>query len=475
MRANLLYNRFREVLPFDATPCQDKLFRSIAEFVTSAEQVMVVDGYAGTGKTSALASVIQVLGEEQIHQVLMAPTGRAAKVLSRYSHMQAYTVHKCIYRQKSIGENGMGQFSLAPNKDKNTLYIVDEVSLIGSFENGDNLFGTGDLLRDLLDFVERGSDCKVILVGDSAQLPPVGMERSPALDPNVMKLCGAARFCTLTTVVRQKEAASLIVEDATLLRNIILEERQVTKSDLALLAAPEAEVERVDGSGLIEAIQNAYSRYGEDETVILCRSNKRAIRYNAGIRSMVQYKEERLTRGDRLMVVKNSYHFVEGKVEGLDYVANGEIVRLERIRHFENRYGLEFADAELSLPDCGGISFQAKVILDTLSSESPSLTPQQANYLYTQVDADYSDIKSRRKRYEAVRSDDYYAAIQLKYAEAITVHKSQGGQWDCVFIDNPFWQDDLDVQDIKWLYTAITRGVKKVYLVNFNDSCFNQS
>ena len=316
-------------------------------------------------------------------------------------------------------------------------------------------------------------DCKLILVGDSAQLPPVGLDCSPALSRDYMSLLGGAQFVELTTVVRQ-EKESGILYNATEVRHLITSMEEGGGDDcgeLRLSVSGFGDVERITGGELIEKISDAYSRYGEDEVIILCRSNKRAIRYNAGIRSAVQFKEERLVRDDKLMIVKNCYQFLDG-IQGMDYIANGDIVKLLKISRYEDRYGLHFAQARLSFPDYGDQEITAEVILDTLDAESAALTYEQQNLLYQGVNEDYSHIASKKKRYEAVREDKYYNALQLKYANAITCHKSQGGQWKCVFIDNPFWQDDLLPDDLKWLYTAITRGVEKVYFVNFRDTFF---
>lgn len=484
-RADLLYTGFRQNLGFEPTQCQEKLFGEIASFVTSDEDIMVVNGYAGTGKTSSLASVITTLSSYEVPCVLLAPTGRAAKVLSGFAGRPAFTIHKHIYRQKSVGSGGFGEFSLSPNKLKDGLFIVDEASLIG-IDTGQqtSAFGSGDLLGDLIRFVRSGTDCKLILVGDAAQLPPIGMELSPALNHEFMEGEGATRFATLQTVVRQQEESG-ILWNATHLREMISDlsgydedgfgympgEATVETSDLGLIASAFPDVERISGGELIDALGDAMGRYGEDETVVLCRSNKRANRYNAGIRGAVQFKEERLVRGDKLMIVKNCYQFEE-EVEGLQYIANGDIAKLLKISRYEDRYGLRFAQARLSLPDYGDQEIVAEVILDTLDSESASLTYEQQNQLYEGVSADYADKGSKRKIWEAVREDKYFNALQLKYANAITCHKSQGGQWSCVFIDNPFWQDTLVLDDLKWLYTAVTRGVEKVYLVNFKDEYF---
>lgn len=474
-RSQFLYNDFKTHFKAEPTPCQDRLFSKIASFLTGDDaDILVVNGYAGTGKTTAIAAVISSLRGMRIKSELLAPTGRAAKVLSGMSGRPAHTIHKHIYRQKSVGADGFGQFSLMPNKAKSTLFVVDEVSLIGidaAPQQSSTMFGTGNLLEDLISFVRSGVDCRLVLIGDAAQLPPVGLDRSPALSKDYMDGFGGVEYAELTTVVRQ-ENESGILRNATMLRELIAEcYGDEMFDDLHLDLDGVDDVERISGGQLIETLSDAYGKYGDDGTIVLCRSNKRAIRYNLGIRSSVQFKEERLVRGDKLMIVKNCYQFVED-AEGLDYIANGDIAELMRIGRYEDRYGLHFADATLRFPDYDDQEIVAKVCLDTLESESASLTYEQQNALYQGVSEDYDHITSKKKRYEAVREDKFYNALQLKYAEAITCHKSQGGQWDCVFIDCPFWQDEQTLDDLKWLYTALTRAVKKVYLVNFPDRLF---
>jgi len=474
-RRDFLYSGFLSRMKHEPTACQDRLLKTVAEFVSSDDDdILVVNGYAGTGKTTAVSSVIASLKEFGTKCVLLAPTGRAAKVLSSYAGAPAFTIHKHIYRQKSVGGDGFGQFSLAPNKDKETLFVVDEVSLIGidtGLQPSGASFGSGNLLDDLVAFVRSGVECKLILIGDSAQLPPVGLDASPALVRDYMAMMGGVVFAELSTVVRQQKESGILF-NATLVRKLISEMDYGTGilalDELGLVTDGFDDIERIGGGDLIEAISDAYAEYGEDDTVILCRSNKRAIKYNLGVRSTVQFKEERLVRDDKLMIVKNCYQFLEG-VEGMDYIANGDIVKLRKISGYEERYGLHFAQARISFPDYDDLEIVAKVILDTLESESASLTYEQSNMLYQGVNEDYSHIKTKKKRYEAVREDRYYNALQLKYANAITCHKSQGGQWRCVFIDNPFWQEELTADDLKWLYTAITRATEKVYLVNFKD------
>ena len=477
-RNDFLYSGFLSHLHHEPTSCQDNLLRKVADFVTSDDDdILVVNGYAGTGKTTAISAVIAVMTEYKIKSVLLAPTGRAAKVLSGYSGMPAYTIHKHIYRQKSVGGDGFGQFSLAPNKDKDTLFVVDEVSLIGidaGQQQSSSAFGSGNLLEDLVTFVRAGAGCKVILIGDAAQLPPIGLDASPALSKDYMTMMGGVCYTELMTVVRQQQESGILY-NATLVRQLINEMEYgpdaIDLQDLQLEVSQFEDVERISGGELIEKISDAYGKYDEDETVILCRSNRRAIKYNLGIRSTVQFKEERLVRGDKLMIVKNCYQFMED-IKDMDYIANGDIAKLIKISKFEERYGLHFAEARISFPDYDDQEIVAKVILDTLESESASLTYEQSNLLYQGVNEDYAHITAKKKRYEAVREDKYFNALQLKYANAITCHKSQGGQWRCVFIDNAFWQEMLTVDDLKWLYTALTRATEKVYLVNFKDEVF---
>jgi exodeoxyribonuclease-5 len=491
-RSGFFYKRFRACFPYDITADQDRLFTDVADFLAGDEHdILVVNGYAGTGKTTAMAAVIEALDElrpvsrkddgpeyEEIC-VLLAPTGRAAKVLSLYANKPASTIHKCIYRQKSIGSDGFGQFSLAPNKQSHKLFIVDEVSLIGIEDNGRQgtaSFGTGDLLKDLVDFVRAGNDCRLILIGDSAQLPPVGLDASPALSPDYMDGFGGVMYSGLKEVVRQQKESG-VLWNATRIRGLITSDPYggvtFTPDEIGLRTEGFDDIKRITGGELLDTLNQAYfTDYSKDDAIVLCRSNKRANRYNAGIRAQVLYDEERLVRGEKLMIVKNCYQFTGG-VEGMDYIANGDIAKLVSIKNFEERYGLSFADARLSFPDYDDAEITAKVCLDTLSSEAASLTYEQQNMLYNGVNEDYSHLTTKKKRYEAVREDPYFNALQLKYANAITCHKSQGGQWSCVFVDNPFWQDELTVDDLKWLYTALTRAVEKVYLVNFKDDYFS--
>ncbi len=461
----MFYDEFLKAFSYEPTSCQDSLFKKTSDFLSSDDgDILVVNGYAGTGKTSAVSAIINALIKLRFNCVLLAPTGRAAKVLSQASGRQASTIHKGIYRQKGVGEGGWGQFSLAPNKCKHTLFVVDEASLIGIDSSSQANFGSGDLLSDLVCFVRAGDDCRLLLVGDSAQLPPVGMDESPALSRDYMDGFGGVSYASLSSVVRQAAESGILANATTLRMNL-------DAGKLALSTAGYPDVVRVSGEELVETIGRAYDKYGEEQTIVVCRSNRKAIRYNLGIRAMVQFKEEKLLRSDTLMIVKNCYQFVD-EDSAMGYIANGDVARLDKIGSYEDRYGLHFATAHLTFPDYDDQAVVAKVLLDTLESESASLTPAQQEALYEGVNADYAHITSKRKRYEQVREDPYYNALQLKYAQAVTCHKAQGGQWDCVFIDCPFWEEEFSRDDLKWMYTALTRASKMVYLVNFKDSYF---
>ncbi|HIZ88286.1 MAG TPA: AAA family ATPase [Candidatus Coprenecus pullistercoris] len=456
----------RELFPFEPTDGQLRLFESLAAFLCGDGGVLIVNGYAGTGKTEAIGAAVRAMKACGMRYRLMAPTGRAAKVLAGYTGEKSTTIHKQIYRQKSMDAGG-GKFVLDLNTDRRTCYIVDEASLI-TIDSAGSLFGSGNLLEDLMTYVCQGEGNRLVLIGDNAQLPPIGLDRSPALDPSYVGMYGQVDYVLLDQVVRQADTSGILF-NATVVRHAIVTGEYARYPELETRGFPD--VVRIGGGDLIEALDDAISRYGIDETVVLCRSNRRANRYNQGIRGAVLSREETLSRGDRLMVVKNCYQFLD-KIEELDFIANGDIAELVRISHYEERYGLHFAEAVLAFPDYGDVEITAKVVLDTLTSESASLSSEQQRVLYEGVYADYDNISIKRKRNNAVREDPYYNALQIKYSTAITCHKSQGGQWKCVFVDNAFWQDELSPEDLKWLYTAITRATEKLYLVNFNPKFF---
>jgi len=463
-----LYDKMTSKLGFSPTSCQDSLFKSLSQFVAGKDkhELMLINGYAGTGKTSAIAALVGTLKEFDQNVILMAPTGRAAKVLSNYTGTRAYTIHKQIYRQKSMSD-GVGMFTLNVNNSRDTIYIVDEASLLSNGSGELSSFGSGRLLDDLVEFINSNDNNKLILMGDSAQLPPIGLTLSEALDPDFIRQYGTVRFSLLTTVVRQAKSSG-ILHNATILREMI-ESKKV--------AFPKFELEgfddilRIGGGELLEELGSSFDKVGMDETLVLCRSNKRANRYNQGIRAKLLFREEKLNKGDKLMVVKNCYQFLDD-IEELDFIANGDVAELVKISKYEEKYGLNFAEATLRFIDYNDIEIKAKIILDTLDSETASLGVEQQRRLFTEIMEDYSNIRTKRKRVAAVREDKYFNALQIKFASAITCHKSQGGQWKRVFIDNPFWSDQITLDDLKWLYTAMTRGVDKVYFVNFDNKFF---
>jgi len=393
--------------------------------------------------------------------VLLAPTGRAAKVLSAYTGQSAWTIHKKIYRQKS-GSDGIGEFVLDKNLHKNTYFIVDEASMIGD-RSPDSFFGSGDLLRDLLDFVEMGVSCSLILVGDTAQLPPVGLDISPALSRERLEQYGyRVREIEMSDVIRQAEGSGILY-NATSIRSLIasrLREYPVFNFDSF------EDVIMLSGADLLEEISASYDRYGTGETIVVTRSNKRANQFNAGIRSQILWREEKLSAGDLLMVVKNNY-FWKDTEKKIDFIANGDIVRIERVLGEEEVHGHRFADVEISLPDFGDFEIQVKVLLDVIELETASLGRDEQKNLYMSVAEDYPEAGNRRQKALKIANDPYYNALQVKFAYAVTCHKSQGGQWKSVFLDQGFFTDEMLSQDyLRWLYTAFTRASEKLYLIN---------
>ena len=396
--------------------------------------------------------------------VLLAPTGRAAKVLARYSGEKALTVHKHIYRERTNADYE-SKFTLNLNREQNTLFIVDEASML-SVTSSDATFGSGSLLDDLVRYVRSGRACRLMLVGDSAQLPPVGCDFSPALDPDTLSRYGEVEYCTLDEVVRQ-EAESGILFNATMVRCVL--ERGIVAVPRFEMDFPD--IEAVEGGEFLELLGDAYAKYGRDEVIVITRSNKRANRYNEGIRRHVLGAEEEIESGDMLMVVKNNYYYTERVEEcPMHFVANGDIVRLKRLRRFEDFYGFRFANAVLEFPDYDDTQLECKILLDTIASESPSLTRDEQTRLFYEVEKDYLDIKSKIKRFKEIRENPHFNALQVKFSYAVTCHKAQGGQWRAVFVDRCLFGDEQITTDLmRWLYTALTRATDKLYLVNFDE------
>ncbi|MGE5350081.1 MAG: ATP-dependent DNA helicase [Actinomycetota bacterium] len=451
----------------DQSECMQLLAKFIAE--NTNDVIFLMTGYAGTGKTSVIASMVGTLTTLRQKSVLLAPTGRAAKVLRSYTGKEAYTIHRKIYRQKSATD-GVGKFVLDRNLHRETFFIVDEASMIPDESSDGSLFGSGRLLDDLLEYVYTGTDCKLILVGDVAQLPPVGSIVSPALDESVLRATGfALETFELRQVIRQSEGSGILM-NATAVR------QQVSDGDLSipeLVLSGYNDIERLGGNDLIERLAESYDRCGTDGAIVVVNSNNLANRYNQGIRNRVFFREEEISTGDIIMVVKNNYYWLKDE-EKASFIANGDIAEVRRIRRFEENYGMRFAEMTLWFRDTE-LEIEAKVMLDTLMMSTPSLSPEKSRELYFAVLADHPGIKSKRKQYEAVRDDPYYNALQIKFAYAVTCHKSQGGQWERVFIDQGmFNRQEPTIDYLRWFYTALTRATDKVYLVNFPDSYFSQ-
>lgn len=469
MRKENIYTLLEKNLGYIPTGDQADCMRLLAQYVTdnTNDVIFLLTGYAGTGKTSLIASLVSTLGTLRQKSVLLAPTGRAAKVLRSYTGKEAHTIHRKIYRQKSATD-GVGKFVLDRNMHKETFFIVDESSMIPDESSDGSMFGSGKLLEDLLEYVYTGTDCKLILVGDVAQLPPVGSIVSPALDENVLRATGfGLMMFELHQVIRQSEGSGILM-NATAVR------QQVNDGDLslpALVLDGYDDIERLSGTDLIERIAESYDRCGTNGAIVVVNSNNLANRYNQGIRNRVFFREEEISTGDLVMVVKNNYYWLKDEENG-SFIANGDIAEVRRIRKFEEMYGMRFAEMTLWFRDTE-LEIEAKVMLDTLMLSTPSLSPEKSRELYFAVLGDHPEIRSKRKQFEAVRDNPFYNALQLKFAYAVTCHKSQGGQWERVFIDQGmFNRQEPTIDYLRWFYTALTRATDKVYLVNFPDTFF---
>ena len=467
--------RFRILQSLGHVPTADQqqAVSLFAQFMTdrSPQAVMLLRGSAGTGKTTvagAIVSALTLLGQKL---VLMAPTGRAAKVFSLYAGHSAFTIHRRIYRQRTAGD--LSSFNLNDNLHADTLFIVDEASMISQYAltEGAN-FGTGSLLDDLIRYVYGGRNCRLLLIGDRAQLPPVGEDEAPALAGSVLRGYGLRVYETdLDEVLRQSQASGILY-NATLVRQMITHDAVTQMPRLRVRAF--ADISVVPGDELIESLASSYSRVGADETMVITRSNKRANIYNQGIRRTVLDREEELQRGDQLMIVKNYYKTLpqplpakEGNSQTL-FLANGDRCIVYRVRHVEELYGFRFAEAPLQFPDYDDYELTGKVMLTTLTTEAPALTREQQQQLYDQVMADYADLPLKADRVKALKDDAYYTALQVKYGYAVTCHKAQGGQWAHVYIDQGYMTDDMLTSDyFHWLYTALTRATDHVFLVNW--------
>ena len=430
--------------------------------------VMILRGSAGTGKTTLAGAIVRAMNVLKQKMILLAPTGRAAKVFALNAGHPAYTIHRRIYRQKSAGD--ISAFNLNFNNNRDTLFMIDEASMIANQGYGESAFGSGCLLDDLMQFVYSGQNCRVVLVGDKAQLPPVGEDESPALMSDVLRAYGMKVYeCDLNQVLRQSEDSG-ILWNATRIRTLI-DDWILPKIRFQGFA----DIVRVPGDELIESLATSYSRVGMDETMVITRSNKRANIYNQGIRNTVLDREDELCRGDQLMIVKNNYYWTEQSKE-ISFLANGDIAVVQRVRNVQELFGFRFADVTMTLPDYDSYELTATVILDSLTTESPALSREQQEQLYNAVMEDYADIPLKADRIKQLKKDKYFNALQIKFAYAVTCHKAQGGQWAHVYIDQGYMTDDMLTPDyIHWLYTAFTRATEKLFLVNWPTTQIEES
>ncbi|MHA7100648.1 ATP-dependent DNA helicase [Roseivirga pacifica] len=454
--------------PFEPTKGQGGLFQLFDEFLLDQKQhnpVLILRGYAGTGKTTVVSAVVKMLPFFNYRYVLMAPTGRAAKVMSGYAKRTAFTIHKKIFQQTAEPGGGL-QFKRQKNYHKNTLFIVDEASMIADQSE----YGKKGLLEELMDYVFSQEGNRLMLIGDVAQLPPVGTVESPALEQNYLKAKYKSdiNYWELTEVMRQQESSGILF-NATNLRNELSKEAFAPKFATSRFK----DIFKMTGERLEDGLRYAYDKYGTENTAIICRSNKNAVQYNQYIRRVIQYREDELEAGDLLMIVRNNYRFLPENAPA-GFLANGDFVEVLKIIRFEELYDLRFVELRLRLLDYPDQEpFEAKVILDTLYTEEASLNDKKYRELYEQVSADYADVATKVERAKAIKNDPYLNALQVKFAYALTCHKSQGGQWPAVFVDQGYLTDDMvDREYLRWLYTAVTRATEELYLVNFHQRFF---
>ena len=463
---NYLERQIKENFPYQPTPEQENAVKSLSVFLVSrtGQAAFLLRGYAGTGKTSLVGALVRTLDALKQKCVLLAPTGRAAKVFAAYAGHPAYTIHKKIYRQRSFS-NETANFSLNDNLTTHTLYIVDEASMIANEGLSGGMFGSGRLLDDLVQFVYSGEGCRLLLLGDTAQLPPVGEELSPALYAEALKGYGLEVIeAQLTEVVRQEQQSG-ILWNATRLRSLIA--RDECGSLPKIRVSGFADIRVLPGNELIEELERCYGTDGMDETIVICRSNKRANIYNNGIRAQILWREDELNTGDLLMVAKNNYFWAEKEKE-VDFLANGETAVVRRVRRTHELYGFRFADVCLAFPNYGDLELDVSLLLDTLHSDAPALPRDDADRLFAAVLEDYADLPTKRERMQKMKADPHYNALQVKYAYAVTCHKAQGGQWKNVFLDQGYMSDEYLTPDyFRWLYTAFTRATGTLYLVNY--------
>jgi len=468
------YSILSQNFPFNPTLKQDAFFQKIAVFITNTnnDAIFVLKGYAGTGKTTVISTIVNQLIEINKKYVLLAPTGRAAKVIANYSNKPAFTIHKKIYFPKKSSGGGVA-FTMQQNKHKNTIFIVDEASMISDVAAESKMYENGSLLDDLISYIYSGENCKMILLGDTAQLPPVNLDISPALNTDTLELNYDKKvdWIELDEVMRQ-ELNSGILYNATELREL-LKDSFFTEFKFKLRGFKDI-IRLTDGYDIQDAINQAYSNYSIEDTAFIVRSNKRANQYNEQIRTKILDKESDLSTGDFLMVVKNNYFWLKEKDEA-GFIANGDIIEVLEIFSFKELYGFNFAKVKIRMVDYPNqIPFETVLILDTIKSESPSLTYEQSNKLYEEVMKDYEHLTSKYAKFQKVKENEFFNGLQVKFSYAITCHKSQGGQWNTVFIEQPYLPDGIDRDYVRWLYTAITRAKDKLYLIGFKDECFEE-
>jgi ATP-dependent exoDNAse (exonuclease V) alpha subunit len=472
MNANLFYQILTRHFPFKPTYKQDIFFREVSDFVTASgnDSIFVLKGYAGTGKTTVISTIVNNLAEIGKKYVLLAPTGRAAKVIANYSQKPAFTIHKKIYFPKKLSGGGVG-FSLQPNKHKNTIFIVDEASMISDSNSESKMYENSSLLDDLISYIYSGTDCKMLLLGDTAQLPPVNLDISPALDTEMLSMHyhKEVRSIEFDEVMRQEETSGILA-NATELRDL-LKDDFVTDFQFNVKGFRDI-VRLTDGYDIQDAINSSYSNYSIEDTAFIVRSNKRANQYNQQIRTRILDKESELSTGDFLMVVKNNYFWLK-ETDEAQFIANGDIIEVLEIFGIMELYGFKFAKVKIRMVDYPRqIPFETVLLLDTITSESPSLTFDESNRLYQEVMKDYEDERAAYRRLQKVKENEFFNALQVKFSYAITCHKSQGGQWNTVFVEQPYLPDGIDRDYIRWLYTAITRAKDKLYLIGFKDENF---
>ncbi|MFD0836151.1 ATP-dependent RecD-like DNA helicase [Mariniflexile aquimaris] len=472
MTSSEFYLLIKQQFPFQPTLKQNVVLQQLSEFIfnSSPNALYMLKGYAGTGKTTIVGTIVNNLWKAKKSSVLMAPTGRAAKVISNYSGKEAFTIHKKIYFPKKEKGGGVS-FVLQPNKHKNTIFIVDEASMIPDTPSDSKAFENASLLDDLIQYVYSGHHCKLLLIGDTAQLPPVKLDLSPALDENMLALTYNKEVTKmeLDEVVRQEQDSGILA-NATVLRDALTNE--ICDSFKFDLADYKDIIRLIDGQEIMDAINDSYSNLGNEETAIIVRSNKRANLYNQQIRNRILYNESELSAGDFLMVVKNNYFWIKPTTEA-GFIANGDIIEVLEIFSITELYGFRFAEVKIRMVDYPKMRpFETVLLLDTIKSETPSLSYEDSNRLYQEVMKDFENETSNYKKFLKVKGSKHFNALQVKFSYAITCHKSQGGQWNTVFVEQPYLPNGVDKEYLRWLYTAATRAKEKLYLIGFKDEFF---